>query len=175
MEKKNNTAQSLKVDLISSFDNIRVAFPEAQRIVINADKDSIHAVLGHLNKIGYDHLALMSCVDWIQDNEIELVYILSAYTENQEKGQISILVKTRISREKSEFQTITGIFENAEPYERELHELYGIHFTGHHRLIPLFLERYYPIPPFRKDFDTRKYVEEVFGNIPFVRKNKEGK
>jgi len=35
-------------------------------------------------------------------------------------------------------------------------------------LTPLLLERNYEIPPFRKDFDTRKYVKDVFEKIPFV-------
>jgi len=30
------------------------------------------------------------------------------------------------------------------------------------------------MPPFRKDFDTREYVKEVFDKIPFV-DNKDGK
>jgi len=49
-----------------------------------------------------------------------------------------------------------------------MHELFGIKFEGHPRLTPLLLEREYKIPPFRKDFDTRKYVEEVFDKIPLV-------
>ena len=67
-----------------------------------------------------------------------------------------------------QFVTSIPVFENAEPYEREIHELFGINFKGHPRLIPLFLERDYKIPPFRKDFDTKKYVEETFDKIPFV-------
>jgi len=37
------------------------------------------------------------------------------------------------------------------------------------------LERVYEIPPFRKDFDTRKYVKEFFEEIPFVEDREEGK
>ena len=87
------------------------------------------------------------------------------YTDSQ---RLHIILKTRIPREKPDFQTITGIFPIAEPYEREIHELFGIEFEGHKRLTPLLLERGYEIPPFRKDFDTRKYVEDVFEKITFV-------
>jgi len=34
------------------------------------------------------------------------------------------------------------------------------------------LERDYKIPPFRKDFNTREYVKEVFDKIPFVEDKK---
>jgi NADH-quinone oxidoreductase subunit C len=163
---------SLKKKLESSFRDIRVSTPDAHRLTISVTSDEVLSVLRFLKDRGYEHLALVSCVDWIQERELELVYILSAYMqedgEYREKEKTNIIVKTRISRETPDFFTVIHLFKNAEPYERELHELYGVHFEDHPRLIPLFLERDYVIPPFRKDFDTRKYVEEVFDKIPFI-------
>ena len=78
------------------------------------------------------------------------------------------ILKTRISRENPQFVTSIPVYENAEPYEREIHELFGVNFEGHPRLIRLFLERDYKIPPFRRDFDTKEYVKNVFEKIPFV-------
>lgn len=168
----NDSRQSLKENLLSTFDEIQVEIPEENRVIVYCRKDSLIAVLNYLKNSGYNHLSLISCVDWIKDNKLELVYILSTYTEDKEQGKTNILVKTRISREEPEFHTVMNIFENAEPYERELYELYGIHFKGHPRLTPLLLERKYKIPPFRKDFDTRKYVEDVFGNVPSIEEKK---
>ena len=88
--------------------------------------------------------------------------------EYTDRERLHIILKTRIPREKPQFKTVIGIFPNAEPYEREIHELYGINFEGHPRLTPLLLERNYEIPPFRKDFDTRKYVKDFFDNIPSI-------
>ncbi len=165
---------SLKEQLTSAFEEIRIEIPEETRTVITAKKDTVLSILSFLKNHGYNHLGLISCVDWIEEKAFELVYILSAYMQEDEKytdkEKINIIVKTKISREKSEFLSIIPIFENAEPYEREIHELYGIRFEGHPRLTPLLLERKYEIPPFRKDFDTRKYVKDVFDNIPFVEK-----
>ena len=167
----------LKKKLESAFRDIRVSTPDVHRLVISVKSDAALSILRFLKDTGYEHLALVSCVDWIEEKELELVYILSAYmqedSEYREKEKTNVIVKTRISRETPDFFTVIPIFKNAEPYERELHELYGVHFEGHPRQIPLFLERDYKIPPFRKDFDTRKYVEEVFDKIPFVEeKNK---
>jgi len=171
----NHTGTLLKENILSSFDDIHVDVVDEQRVSVKCKKNLVIAVLSYLKRSGYNHLVLISCVDWIKDNELELVYIISAYTEESEKGKMNILVKTRITRDKPELHTVIDVFENAEPYERELHELYGIHFKGHPRLTPLFLEREYEIPPFRKDFDTRKYVQEVFDQIPFVEDKKGGK
>lgn len=169
--------ESMKKQLEMAFKTVVVTILEDTRIVTNVKKDQVLAVLRFLKDRRFDHLALVSCVDWIEQNEFELVYILTRYTQgnkelpNQER--LHLIVKTRISRQSPQLETVTGIFSNAEPYEREIHELFGVKFEGHKRLTPLFLERDYEIPPFRKDFDTRKYVSDVFGKIPLIQFEKE--
>jgi NADH-quinone oxidoreductase subunit C len=162
----------LKEKLESAFSDIQVRIHQADRLIVAVKKDVLLSVLSFLKGNGYEHLSLISCVDWIAEKQFELVYILSGYlqegNDHTEKEKITIILETRISRESPEVLTVTPIFKNAEPYERELHELFGIHFEGHPRLTPLLLERVYTIPPFRKDFDTRKYVKDVFEKIPFV-------
>lgn len=162
----------LKEELESVFKELSVNIIEDTRITVTAKKGQVLAVLRFLKDKGFDHLALASCVDWIEENEFELVYILAPYMQSNEeytdREKVHFIVKTRISRENPRFETITGLFQNAEPHEREIHELFGINFEGHKRLTPLLLEREYEIPPFRKDFDTRTYVKDVFDKIPFV-------
>lgn len=154
--------KSLKKKLESDFE-VSVKIPEKNRWITTTKKDQVLSVLRFLRSNGFDHLALISCVDWIEEGEFELIYILSSYLAKKEK--LHLILKTRISRENPEFETVIPIFENAEPYERELHELFGINFNGHPRLEKLFLYRDYEIPPFRKDFDTRNYVKETFGSV----------
>ena len=116
-------------------------------------------------------------MDWPAQQQFELVYVLSAYMEEDGalsgREKMNVVLKAALPRDNPECQTVTHVFENAEPYERELHELFGIHFHGHNRLTPLFLEREYEIPPFRKDFDTREYVKDLFDNIPAIEDSKE--
>ncbi len=168
----------LKEKLESFFSGIQVSIYKQDRLIVSAQKDSVLSILSFLKNKGYNHLALISSVDWLEEKEFELVYVLSAYMQEDnrytDKEKTNIILKTRISRENPEFITVISIFKNAEPYEREIHEFYGIDFKGHPRLTPLFLERKYKLPPFRKDFDTREYVKEVFDKIPFV-ENKDGK
>jgi NADH-quinone oxidoreductase subunit C len=168
----------LSEKLESIFSGIQVSIHKQDGLIMSAQKDSVLSILSFLKSEGYDHLALISCVDWLAEKEFELVYVLSAYMQEDskytEKEKINIILKTRISRENPEFITVIPVFKNAEPYEREIHEFYGIDFKGHPRQTPLFLERKYKLPPFRKDFDTREYVKEVFDKIPFV-ENKDGK
>ena len=164
--------KSLKEKLESTFKDIWIAISEDSRIAVTAESDNVLAILRFLKDAGFDHLALLSAVDWIEDDCFELCFILTSYMQNDDEytghQRLHIILKTPIPREKPQFKTAIGIFPNAEPYEREIHELFGIKFEGHKRLTPLLLERNYEIPPFRKDFDTRKYVKDVFDKIPFV-------
>jgi len=164
--------KSLTEKLESTFKDIRIAISEDSRIAVTAERDNVLAVLRFLKDAGFNHLALLSAVDWIEDDCFELCFILTSYMQNDDevtgRQSLHIILKAKIPRKEPQFKTATGIFSNAEPYEREIHELFGIKFEGHKRLIPLLLEREYEIPPFRKDFDTRKYVQEVFDKIPSV-------
>jgi NADH-quinone oxidoreductase subunit C len=164
--------QPLKQELESTFRDIVVTDDGDGRLTIVASPAQVITVLALLRDRGFDHLALVSAVDRIENQAFEVVYILTSYAENtgarpRLDGKL-LIVKTVISRADPRLKSAIGVFANAEPYEREIHELFGIHFEGHPRLIPLFLERQYSTPPFRKDFDTRKYVEDVFDTIPFV-------
>ena len=166
--------KTFKAELTAAFDGIRIKTPEAYRMVITVKKEAVLSVLSFLKNNGYDHLALISCVDRIAKKTFELVYILSAYMADDEKPteneKWNIILKTNIPRETPKFLSVIPIFVNAEPYEREIHELFGVHFEGHPRLTPLLLERAYKTPPFRKDFDTRRYVKKTFESIPPVEK-----
>ena len=164
--------ESLKQELELTFKDILVTEHGDGRLSIGAGPLQVLTVLGFLKAKGFDHLALLSAVDRIEEQEFELVYVLTRYVQNAGeealRGERILIVKTAISRDNPHLKAAIGVFPNAEPYEREIHELFGIHFEGHPRLKPLFLERQYSIPPFRKDFDTREYVEDVFDTIPFV-------
>lgn len=155
--------KSLKEKLESDFET-SVKVPKENRWIVTVGKNRVLSILKFLKNEGFNHLALISCVDWIEEEELELIYILSSYLPDMDK--LHLTVKTRISRKNPEFETVISVFGNAEPYERELHEFFGINFEGHPGLEHLFLDRDYEIPPFRKDFDTRKYVEESFESVP---------
>jgi len=168
---KKNLIQQLRL----TFSDIQLNEHEDGIIKIHAKKEQVKRILSYLKDNMYNHLALISCVDWIKEKEFELIYILTSYLDDKELYQETgdIYLKIRIPRGDPEIETVISVFENAEPYEREIYELFGVKFSGHPRLIPLFLERDYEVSPFRKDFDTRKYVKDVFESIPVIPEEEE--
>ena len=157
--------------LEEAFDGLRIEPSRDGRQRLLVDRGSVMSLLSVLVDRGFDHLHMISCVDWPEQEEFELVYIVSAYNLEgsfREEQRDVAMVCCRIGRKRPVMVSMIGLFDCAEPYEREIHELFGVRFEGHPRLTPLFLDRHYEIPPFRKDFDTRQYVEGFFGRVPPV-------
>jgi len=129
--------------------------------IIEVEKDTLHALLSYLkDNESFKHLALLSCVDWIEEKKFQLSYILWSYQKRQ-----NLIVKIFIDRDKPEFKTIMNLFPQAEVYEREIRELYGVTFEGNPTQFEDFvLEDWEEMPPMRRDFDTLRYSQEKYGD-----------
>ncbi|MCD6220302.1 NADH-quinone oxidoreductase subunit C [Candidatus Calescamantes bacterium] len=159
--------KELKRRIEEIYKNTQVEFPKANRIVLKTKQENLLPILEFLKREGFRQLKAISCVDWIEEGEFELVYQVASLN-----SPLHIMVKVRVERGDAQIETIINIFENAQVYEREIHELFGVKFRGNPDLSPLFLENWQDLPPFRKDFDTREYVKEKFEQIPFVEEKK---
>jgi len=157
-------------NLRGTFDGIGADIDQDGKLRLEADRDALMSVLSFLRDSGFDYLQMVSCVDRMDDGTMELVYVLSSYPgpDGNMEGVLYCILKVGLPGDNARTLSVIPLYECAEPYEREIHELFGVHFHGHPRLTPLFLEREYPVPPFRKDFDTRKYVGDFFDSIPPV-------
>lgn len=131
-------------------------FPGEIKLYLNKENYINH--LSYLRDIGFCNLPFMSGVDYIKDNEFEVVYHIYSYQD-----KIHLLAKVRIPRDNPEIGTVTGLWEQAQFYEQEIHEFFGIYFQGNKDLTHLFLENFLDIPPLRKDFNTREYSIKAFG------------
>ena len=111
--------ESIKEQLESTFKSVVATVPEDTRLIVKVKEEHCLAVLRFLKDRRFDHLALISCVDWMEDKKFELVYILTGYMQSDEENtgleRLHLIVKTRIPREEPLFETVTGIFPNAEP------------------------------------------------------------
>ncbi|MCX7825552.1 MAG: NADH-quinone oxidoreductase subunit C [Verrucomicrobiae bacterium] len=99
-----------------------------------------------LDQIGFA-LDAITGVDWIAQNEMEVVYDFFHPSAN-----LRVVVRTRIPREKPEVPTISEVFPGANWHERETHDFFGIRFSGHPDLSPLLLPEDADYHPLRKDF-----------------------
>ena len=125
-------------------------------------KEEIPAILFYLkDEMGYNHLSHIACVDWLEEKEFEIVYIVWSYTD-----KIKIFVHTRVDRENPVMDNVDMIWRQANTYEREMKEMYGIEFTGLEAPEEFLLEDWEGPPPMRRDFDTEAYAREKYWARP---------
>ncbi len=133
-----------------------------KRISIKADKKNVSSILLFLkNQKGFIHLNHISCVDWIEQNEFELVYIVW-----NPKTRLTVMVHTRIKRDEPVMENIDTIWDQANTYEREFREMFGIEFPGLIGAKEFILEDWDNIPPMRKDFNSQQYAIDTFSTRP---------
>ena len=126
---------------------------------LTCKKEQTISLITHLKNIeGFSHFVLLTAVDWIEEGEFQLTYIL-----NNPDKKIDIGIRTFIERETATMDSAHHLWEHVATYQRELKEMFGIDFPGSPRVDESFiLEGWDDIPPYRRDFDTKKYSEETF-------------
>jgi NADH-quinone oxidoreductase subunit C len=137
------------------------AVAKAGRLVATVPKAGAVSALILLRARGFEHLSAISCTDWLEQGQFELVYHLWSY-----RDKVHVMLKTRLPRADPRTVTAVPVFQHAQTYEREIHEMYGVHFEGNGRLTPFLLDHWQGPPPMRRDFDTRQYVQDTFGSTP---------
>lgn len=100
-----------------------------------------------LDEAGF-FLETISGVDWIKEDQMEVIYDYSNYAEEQ----CRVIARTKIPRSEPVVPTISDIYPGANWHERETHEFFGIEFEGHPYLVPLLLPEDADFHPLRKDF-----------------------
>jgi NADH-quinone oxidoreductase subunit C len=158
LEKENKLLEQIK----KTFHSAEVEVKREMRVAVQLRSDLIPPFLSYAKEyLEFKHLAHISCVDWLEDNELELVFILWNY-----ELQIQIIAKTRIARENAQFVSLKKFWNQADTYEREIHEMYGVNFEGNNNLGEFILEDWEGMPPMLRDFDTIKYSKETYYQRP---------
>lgn len=135
------------------------AFPDALsdakvessiRVGAKVNKDRVKEVCQYLkDTLEFDHLSSETAVDYIKDNEIEIVYHIASYNH-----PVLMTLKARLPRDNPEIRSIVPVYWNANWYEREVYELFGVNYIDHPDLRPLVL---FPgmlgDMPLRKDYE----------------------
>ena len=124
-------------------------------IVIHVVRDRIIEVLRALrDEHHYQQLMDIAGVDYPSHAErFQVVYCLLSLTKNHR-----IIVKVSTD-EATPVPTATVLWPNANWYEREVFDMYGVLFAGHPDLRRILTDYGFQGHPFRKDFPLTGYVE----------------
>jgi NADH-quinone oxidoreductase subunit C len=129
-----------------------------RRVRVDVGADVLPTLLELLKgRAGYLHLSTISCVDWPQSNEFELVYHVWSY---ETKTLLSAHV--RIPTDPGRYVSVYDIFIPAAFFERDIHEMFGVYFEGSPDMGKFILTEWQGPPPMRKSFSSIGYVEDTF-------------
>ncbi|MCO4780731.1 MAG: NADH-quinone oxidoreductase subunit C [Candidatus Cloacimonetes bacterium] len=78
-------------------------------------------------KIPCDYLDLLSASDYPDEESIVVNYTLSSSTEQD----YMVWFKVSLNRKKPEVASLVSLFEGANWLEREIYDLFGVHFSKH--------------------------------------------
>ncbi len=164
---KNN----ISVDLKSRF---------SERIILNQqntidgtptfwiDRNDINDVVKYLKNdisLPYKMLYDLTCIDertrtkrdGQPGSDFSVVYHLTSFDRNSD-----IRLKVPLKNDDTNIPSITNVWESANWYEREVFDMFGIHFTGHPRLTRILMPKTWKGHPLRKEHHARATDLEPF-------------
>jgi NADH-quinone oxidoreductase subunit C len=146
------------MDANTMIDSLSTQFPDAIydtkveskiRIIAKVKPDIITDVCKYLKEnLSFGHLCCEFGVDYPGRNEIEVVYVIGSYDHS-----VVLTLKAILPRDNPEIESVVPVFWNANWYERETYELFGVKYLNHPDLKPLVLpEDMLGEWPLRKDY-----------------------
>jgi NADH-quinone oxidoreductase subunit D/NADH-quinone oxidoreductase subunit C/D len=107
------------------------------------------------DEMGYDFLSSVTGVDYLPDNQMEVVY--HAY---QSTGGPALVFKAQVPRDSSAVPSLVPVYPGADFQEREAWDLFGIRFEGHPNLKRILMWEGFDGHPMRKDWREAYYEED---------------
>ena len=108
------------------------------------------------DEAGYDYLSSVTCVDYIQDGKLEVVY--QAY---RTVGGFGLNFKVQLPRDNPVISSLVPLYPGAEFQEREIYDMYGVRFDDHPDLRRILMWEGFTGYPLRKDWKEAFYEEDV--------------
>jgi NADH-quinone oxidoreductase subunit C len=102
---------------------------------------------------GYNFFEDMTAVDWYPaEPRYQLSYSLLSHKLKQR-----IRLVARVTGDHARIDSITSIYPASNFYEREVFDLFGVHFAGHPRLTRIMMPDNWNGHPLRKDYPVEGY------------------
>ena len=96
----------------------------------------------------FEMLTDVTCVDYLgEEPRFEMVYHFYSVARNRR-----VRIKARVAEESCEIDSLVSLYASADWMEREVWDLYGVHFRGHPDLRRLLLYEEFEGHPLRKDY-----------------------
>lgn len=146
-------------ELINKYCACEIANAKDNQVFATINKDILpDALLWLKDFAGFTHLAFLTAVDFPEEEKIQLTYMLHNY-----QNSFNLALRVKLDRENPQMISIHNLWQQAEVYQRELREMFGIDFPGSPNLMENFaLEGWHDSPPMLRTFNTREYSQKTY-------------
>ena len=126
---------------------------DRKELTIEVAKESIVAACQAVQAAGYNFFEDVTAVDWYpQEPRFQLSYHILSHGLKQR-----VRLAVRLDSADLALDSITAVWPAANFYEREVFDLFGIHFAGHPRLTRIMMPDNWEGYPLRKDYPVEGY------------------
>ncbi len=102
---------------------------------------------------GYNFLEDVTAVDWLpSEPRFQIVYHILSHGRKER-----VRLAARVDGGDPTIDSITAVWPSANFYEREIFDLFGVHFRGHPRLTRIMMPLDWEGHPLRKDYPVEGY------------------
>ncbi|MGD1957867.1 MAG: NADH-quinone oxidoreductase subunit C [Fulvivirga sp.] len=127
---------------------------------ITISSQHLKAVCELLHENEQFYFDMLSCITGI-DNGVESGTMEVIYNLYSIPFERSLTIKVALDRKKPEVASVFDVWRTADWHEREVFDLFGIHFSGHPDLRRILLPADWNGHPLRKDYKHQDYYHGI--------------
>jgi NADH-quinone oxidoreductase subunit C len=111
------------------------------------------AILRDDSGLQFNFFSDVTCVDWYpSEPRFEVIYHLFSIAK-----KLRLRLKVKLSGHDPRLESVTSVWPAANYFEREVFDLFGIHFEGHPYLRRIMMPENWEGHPLRKDYPVEGY------------------
>jgi NADH-quinone oxidoreductase subunit C len=126
---------------------------DRSELTLTVAREDILAAGNTAQRAGYNFLEDVTAVDWYpSEPRFQITYHILSHSL---KERLRLIV--RLDSDAASLDSITSIWPSANFYEREVFDLFGVHFGGHPNLRRIMMPEDWKGHPLRKDYPVEGY------------------
>ncbi len=122
-------------------------------LTLTITPEAIRAAAATVQAAGYNFFEDMTAVDWFPSTpRFQLSYHILSHSYKER-----IRLRVMVDGADPAVESITPVWPSADYYEREVFDLFGVRFEGHHNLRRIMMPDDWEGHPLRKDYPVEGY------------------
>jgi len=122
-------------------------------LTLTIASDAIRSAAATVQAAGYNFFEDVTAVDWYPASpRFQLSYHILSHSYKER-----IRLRVLVDEANAAVESITPVWPSADYYEREVFDLFGVRFEGHHNLRRIMMPDDWEGHPLRKDYPVEGY------------------